>query len=761
MGGNQTFYRVLYTTLLLIIFSFLGIKIYSGQWLQTELQGLLPKEQHWTEIQQIVDKQQEQQLNRQFIGLVGHIDPTIAFSTAKSISKEWQQSQLFSYSKSQILPKITQLQQDIKTLSIATLPIHIRQQLLTNPQEYFQQYAQQIIDPFGQTNLLSIEQDWLGFGRFSIEQGKILPQIQWNSENGMLYIKQNDITWVLLQAELTQGDLINTQQSLLHLIKQNQQTATQAKAQFLSAGSALFAAYAKQDAERESTLMSSLSISLTLLLLIFTFRTIRIFWLFLPILLGMASGIGATIFVFGKIHILTLVVGTSLIGVLIDFPLHWLSSSLFSPQWQGQKAMNKLRLSFLISLIVTLLGYALLGFTILPVLQQTALFSSIALISAICCTLFYLPPLFTHYQPRKRVNFLQNLHFSFKHRTSWILGISLCVFIIFGLSKSKWQDDIRQWVAMPQELTKQLQQINQITGIEFGSQYFLITAKNSDDLLVKSRHLSEKLNTLQQQGKIGKFQSLNQWILSKDEQTQFAKHLIQNITPQHYQILTKIGIPQETIENAFESLSNQPTLSLEQALQTQFGQGWQPLYIGKITPNLVAGLIKVSNAINFDEIISLANQKDIFWQDKRAHLNNTFQQTQEQAIWLKAFSFLLAGGILWKIFGLKPTLKILIIPFISILTVIASFSYLSQPIGLFTTFGLLLVSAISIDYTVYMHTVEEPLVDKRITILLAATTTIISFILLGFSSTPAIANFGFSVSLGIAFSLVIIFNLFK
>ena len=56
-------------------------------------------------------------------------------------------------------------------------------------------------------------------------------------------------------------------------------------------------------------------------------------------------------------------------------------------------------------------------------------------------------------------------------------------------------------------------------------------------------------------------------------------------------------------------------------------------------------------------------------------------------------------------------------------------------------FGLLLVSAIGIDYAVYMKTVHEEPSHKRITLTLAACTTLISFLLLAISSTPAVATF--------------------
>ena len=84
-----------------------------------------------------------------------------------------------------------------------------------------------------------------------------------------------------------------------------------------------------------------------------------------------------------------------------------------------------------------------------------------------------------------------------------------------------------------------------------------------------------------------------------------------------------------------------------------------------------------------------------------------------------------------------------------------------MPISLFAMFGLLLVSAIGIDYTAYMHTAQEPLHNKRGAVLLAATTTVISFALLGLSATPAVVAFGLSVSIGVTVSVLITFRFLR
>ena len=564
-----------------------------------------------------------------------------------------------------------------------------------------------------------------------------------------------------MRAELQQNDFINPSENLTALLTENRQYLTQYGAQFKITGSALFAADAQQKAEKESTLMSVLGVSLTLLLLLVVFRTLRILWLFLPILIGMLSGVVATVWGFGQIHILTLVIGTSLVGVLIDFPLHWLAGSLSDRKWLPLLAMQKLRFTFFISLLVTLLGYGLLAFTHLPILQQTALFSAVSLITGLLATQLFLPYLFYRYQPttllpeRRTFNLIQkglNTFANKRFNKGTLLIISLLV--LGGGIKSSWHDDIRQWVSMPQSMLNEAKTIGELTGVDLGSQYFLLTAENETLLLEKDAKLSQQLA----QRNIT-FKSLSQWILPLTEQKQFAEHL-QHISADDYAVLNDIGVPTEKIQQNLTALSQRKPLTLSEALNSQLGQAWKMLYLGELAPNQVASIIKISQ-VDSATMQALANNRDIFWQDKRTYLNQAFKEAKEQAAWLKIISFVIAGLLLWKVFETQTSIRILFIPCIAILGTIAIFGWIDLPIGLFSMFGLLLVSAIGIDYAVYMKTVHEEPSHKRITLTLAACTTLISFLLLAISSTPAVATFGISVSIGVIISLLTTLKLMR
>ncbi|MDY6216496.1 hypothetical protein [Actinobacillus porcinus] len=741
-------FRLGYAVLSVGIALLFGFFVKQGQWLETDLRALLPQETRWSAVQIEADRQLENQLNQQVVALVGNENPQVAFENAEKIAAYWQTSGLFSQVNSKIQPDLTALSAEIQQLKWATLPKAVRSQLLANPKAYFQHYAEQIANPFLQMNLLSLEQDWLGVGRFTLPQSQQLSKMRWNAENGFVYTEQDGVTWVLLNGQLKQADMINAEQGILTLMTESRALVAQAKTHFLSTGAALFAAVAKTQAESESTLMSVLGIGLTLALLLSVFRRFRVLWLFLPIALGMLCGVTATVALLGQVHILTLVIGTSLVGVLIDFPLHWLASSLSNPNWQAEKAMAAHQSTFLLTLGITLLGYGLLWFTDLPILKQTALFSAVALVSAILCTILFLPLLFKGANLRSVIgkeNRKFDRLFEMKISSWWLLP--LLMFIAVGIYRSQWKDDIRQWVSMPKEMLLEAQQIGELTGIDLGSQYFLVTAKNDDELLVETEKLSEKLTALSQP-----HQALSQWIMSETEQQSLMKQL-QRITPQDYAVLAEIGVPTEQVAQALQAQI--APISLSTATQTLLGRGWRSLYLGKMHNGEVAAITKVSNVQNAGNLQQLADNQHIFWQDKRAYLNAAFEQTRNQAAWLKVLSFVIAGILLWRLFGLKQAAKILVIPFVAILTTIAIFGWFGLPITLFAMFGLLLVSAIGIDYTAYMYSVQEPLTAKRTAISLAALTTMISFGLLALSSTPAVASFGLSVTVGVAIAVVL------
>jgi predicted exporter len=141
--------------------------------------------------------------------------------------------------------------------------------------------------------------------------------------------------------------------------------------------------------------------------------------------------------------------------------------------------------------------------------------------------------------------------------------------------------------------------------------------------------------------------------------------------------------------------------------------------------------------------------------DRLGDLNKVFAATQISAAELKLASCVLIVLVLMLPFGLTGALRIVALPLLAALCSLASLGWLGQPLTLFSLFGLLLVTAISVDYAILMREQVGGAAVSLLGTLLAAVTTWLSFGLLAVSSTPAVSNFGLSVSLGLAFSFML------
>ena len=770
---KHTLLRRLYTVLTALLAVFLVYTVSTQNWLQTDLTALLPSEQQPDALLTAADKAGEAQLNTQVVLLAGSKDAETAFQTASQIAGVWRKSGVFEQVDSSVTPDLDKVRTDMRKLGLAVLPREEARLLYEQPQAYFQARAEAAANPFAAPSPLPLEQDWLGFGRFAAGKANPQSRLQWDMDNGMLFAEDNGKTWVFLRGRLAGGDNFSGNDALLPLMAQSRRIAADNGAETLTAGGALFAAVSKAAAEKESRLMSAVGLGLTFALLLWVFRSGRVFWLTLPLAAGMLTGLAAALLVFGEVHILTIVIGTSLVGMLVDFPLHWLAPSVFGPSektiWQAEPAMKHVLPSFAVSLAITVLGYALLWFTPLPVLRQTAVFSGFALFGAFGATVLWLPLLFRRYRARtvpfamltERLHALSGRLKARLHKRGWLVvgGILLAV----GLWRSDWRDDIRQWVNMPSEMLAEVQRIGQLSGADFGGKYLVTEAPSEDALLMKTAELGRALQPLVAQGKLGGFQSPDQFVMPAAEQQKLQNRLRELAKlPESWQAMRDIGIPRKTVRDALLQAADAPPLTLSDGLNTDLAEAWRPLYLGEVEQGRFAAIVRISGMTDETAVRAAAQSvSGVHWADKRAHLNELFHHTRNQAAWLKLASYALAWFLLWRMFGMKRGSKILAVPLAAAVCTVAVLGWAGIPVSLFAMFGLLLVSAIGVDYAVYAVTAKHSAPARLGGMLLAAATTAISFALLALSGTPAVAAFGITVTVGVAFNIWLAGTLLK
>ena len=142
------------------------------------------------------------------------------------------------------------------------------------------------------------------------------------------------------------------------------------------AGGPLYAAAGRAQAAAESGWIGAIAMAGIVLVLLLALRRWQALLALVPVAVGLLAGTVACVAVFGSIHALTLVIGASLIGVAVDFPMHWLGKSYGMPDWRAWPALRRVLPGLTISLAASLVGYVALAFTPFPALTQTAVFSA-------------------------------------------------------------------------------------------------------------------------------------------------------------------------------------------------------------------------------------------------------------------------------------------------------------------------------------------------------------------------------------------------
>ncbi|MGE8188145.1 MMPL family transporter [Pseudomonas sp. NPDC086278] len=751
----------LFLILLLAVLALAGWQWRNGAPLSANLMELVPGTAP-DALELRAEQRMQEPLNREMLVLVGHKDREQAVAMAQKLGEQWQASGLFEKVQWTLQADLPALRTQLLQGRLAMLSDADRQQLIEHPDAFIQQRVQGLFDPFTGFSLVPSQDDWLGLtGRIQNSQ----PQhgaVQLDIGSGALIADADGKSWVLLRAKTT-GNAFDMSLPLqvADLLKHSREQAAQADVQLLAASGLLYAANGQQQATREMTWVGGGATLGILLLLLLAFRRWRVLLAFVPVLVGMLFGAVACVALFGHMHVMTLVLGSSLIGVAVDYPLHYLSKSWSMRPWHSWPALRITLPGLTLSLITSCIGYLALAWTPFPALTQIAVFSAAGLLGAYLSAVCLLPALLKGADlrpaqwPLRVCECLLSLREALLKRASTpVLFALLIAFCVGGLMQLESKNDIRQWIGAPQQLTDEARTIARITGYQPTSQFFLVRGANQQELLARQTALSERLDQLVNLEKLQGYLALNQLVSQPSEQQQVREALSK--LPQFWQPLLDVGVPLEALQAELTKLQGLPTEDIDAALAGPLAEPYRALWLGPTAEGDVAAMVSLQGLNNPALLrVQALDLPGVDLVDRLGELNSVFAATQISAAELKLASCVLIVLVLILPFGLGGALRIVALPLLAALCSLASLGWLGQPLTLFSLFGLLLVTAISVDYAILMREQVGGAAVSLLGTLLAALTTWLSFGLLAVSSTPAVSNFGLSVSLGLAFSFML------
>ncbi|PCM51530.1 hypothetical protein CP335_00430 [Pseudomonas fluorescens] len=750
----------LFLILLLAVVALAGWQWRDGAPLSANLMELVPGTNP-DALELRAEQRMQEPLNREMLVLVGHTDRQQAVAMAQTLGEQWQASGLFEKVQWNLQADLPALRTQLLQGRLAMLSADDRQLLSEHPDAFIQQRVQALFDPFNGFTLVPSQDDWLGLtGRIQNSQPKH-GAVQLDIGSGALVADADGKRWVLLRARTTGNAFdMNLPLKVADLLQHSREQAAKSDVQLLAASGLLYAANGQQQATREMTWVGGGATLGILLLLLLAFRRWRVLLAFVPVLVGMLFGAVACVALFGHMHVMTLVLGSSLIGVAVDYPLHYLSKSWSLKPWRSWPALRLTLSGLTLSLITSAIGYLALAWTPFPALTQIAVFSAAGLLGAYLSAVCLLPALLNNVelQPaqwplRLAERLVQLRETLLEHVRTPVLLALLIAFCAGGLVQLQSKNDIRQWVGAPQRLTDEAQTIARITGNQPTSQFFLVRGANQQQLLERQAALSERLQQLVNLDKLQGYLALDQ-LLSPPSQQQQVREALSKL-PQYWQPLLELGVPLAALQTELQQLQNLPAEDIDAALAGPLGEPYRTLWLGP-TADGVAAMTSLQGLNNPSLLrVQALDLPGVMLVDRLGELNNVFAATQISAAELKLASCVLIVLVLTVPFGFGGALRIVALPLLAALCSLASLGWLGQPLTLFSLFGLLLVTAISVDYAILMREQVGGAAVSLLGTLLAALTTWLSFGLLAVSSTPAVSNFGLAVSLGLAFSFIL------
>jgi predicted exporter len=572
-------------------------------------------------------------------------------------------------------------------------------------------------------------------------------------DDGLLTVVDAAMTWVVVPMTLRQDAFdLDVQDGLVTAVDNavDQIAKSLPGVKVLRVGAVFFADQGARTGLDEAAILAIIETIGTVLLIVGVFRRLSpLFLNLLALVVGIGVAFAGTFLVFGEIHVAALLFGTSLIGVAVDYGLHYCATAFGTSTATGKQRLAYVLPAITLGLITTLIGYAALAIAPFPGMKQIAVFALIGLVGAFATVVLWFPLLdrLTPLRHGARMLRLAALPWVFWTAERFRIGrgvlIAGCLATLgLGLGRYHVDDDVRRLQALSPTLLREQDEIRRLVGAATEPQHVLVVAADDETALQREEALIPILDRLVAEHAIAGYQMLAAFVPSVARQNanraMVKGGLVGPLLAQHVAQLGLTATPATAAPAAELTISGAKAADAVPLLSDLVvAPGVHIVALqGLARPELVRAAI--------------AGQPDVRFVDPTADFSRLLGAYRSRAIVLTVISVVLVSLLLAWRYGVRGAFWTILPPITAALLVPSVISLGGEPFTFFHAMGLVLVVAIGVDYTIFCA--ETPRGHHSVTmlaILLATITTLLSFGLLGVSSTLAVRAFGFTMLIGI------------
>lgn len=731
---------------------------------ETDLLDLLPRHTSDQRIEAAVDTFSER-LARKVLFLVGATDASAASTAARAFATSLSQSAAFDSVRERI-------GQDLQA-SVALYMQHRANLLSPQDQEALQKRPDSLYrlallalyTPVGLIRPIDISRDPLGLGTdFLLSQVPALGNA--HLQGSQLVVRDGTTTFVLVIAETTgspfAGEVQDRAEIAIKGAAEAARATTRDEITLLQSGALQHATVATRTSRSEVALFGTIATVAVLALMLVLFRDWRAPALgLLALSAGAVAGISATHFAFGELHLVALVFGSSLIGVAIDYSMHFYADQFRAPgTWVPTDALAHVGRPILLGMGATVLGYAGLLLLPFPGLKQMALISIAGLAVACACVFLIFPAAARgsgRALPRWCARFIEAIESSGnclqRRRTRVILGATLLAFIGYGISHVEFRDDIRTLQMTSPALAQIERQVAQLLGTAGESRYFVVSGPDAQSVLQADERLAQALRALQGRGTIDAFTAVSNSLPSLKRQEQI-RSLIENRVLRASGLLPRLmgelgfdapGIAREV--DAFAAA--RAPLEPDEWLASPLSSAYRDLWLGA-SSGRAATIVTLAGIHDVGALRDLARTvPDVRFVDRVGEISTVLARYRTAVSELLLLAYAAIFLVLTWRYGLRDASWLLAAPLGATLLTLAFAGVAGLQVNLFAVLGLLLLVALGVDYAIFLRESRAERTTAVLSVSLSALTTMLAFGLLALSSTPLIRSIGLTLLVGI------------
>ena len=281
----------------------------------------------------------------------------------------------------------------------------------------------------------------------------------------------------------------------------------------------------------------SVTIILLLALTYYFFRRKRTpLLLLVPVLYGAAMGMGIVYLVQGSISVIALGAGAIILGIAIDFSIHFLSHARHAKDIPSTIA--ELSHPLTIGSFTTIAAFFSLRFASTPILQDLGLFAAASLAGAALCTLIFLPhfPLRIRHEEHPPTVF-DKIGKWRPEKNKWlVLGIFLLTPVMFYFAGDvAFDSDLMHLNYLSPQLKQAQEEVSEANAMALSSVFVVARGESEEEALQKLEAVESRVQRISDKGFIKSISSPANLLPSVAEQERRIARWNAYWTPQRQQ----------------------------------------------------------------------------------------------------------------------------------------------------------------------------------------------------------------------------------